>query len=130
MSFGRNIGPAGKDADVCLWDRFLHACDEVFNAARREWERRQTEYLAKKAEAERSMRNGSGNSANGAATCGAKMISTMSKQNFVAKRCGLKGYPNPPGEHFRRVGFGWMSYVRRMLAFQVTTAASIVFSVI
>ena len=47
-----------------------------------------------------SMRNGSGNSANGAATCGAKMISAMSKQNFVAKRCGLKGYllHGPPGD--------------------------------
>lgn len=47
------IGPAGKDADVRLWNRFRHASDEVFSAAQREWERRQAEYRAKKAEAER-----------------------------------------------------------------------------
>src|ERR1035441_7894718 len=47
------IGPAAKDANERLWDRFRHACDEVFSAARRDWEHRQSEYLAKAKERER-----------------------------------------------------------------------------
>ena len=49
----KTIGPAPKDVDDRLWNRFRHACDEVFAAAHRDWERRHAEYEARKAERER-----------------------------------------------------------------------------
>jgi chromosome segregation ATPase len=50
----KTIGPAPKDVDDRLWNRFRHACDEVFAAAHRQWERRHSEYEARKAERERN----------------------------------------------------------------------------
>lgn len=43
----KTIGPAPKDVDDRLWNRFRHACDEVFAAAHRDWERKQQEWQDK-----------------------------------------------------------------------------------
>ena len=47
------IGPASKDLEPRLWDRFRHACDQVFEASHQDWERHHAEYLARKVERER-----------------------------------------------------------------------------
>ncbi len=49
----KTIGPAPREQDELLWNRFRHACDMVFAAAQRDWEQRQAEYKARKEERER-----------------------------------------------------------------------------
>jgi chromosome segregation ATPase len=40
----KGIGPASKDLEPRLWDRFRHACDQGFEASHREWERKNREW--------------------------------------------------------------------------------------
>jgi hypothetical protein len=46
----KTIGPAPKDVDDRLWNRFRHACDDVFTAAHRERERKKEEWERKQRE--------------------------------------------------------------------------------
>jgi hypothetical protein len=52
----KEIGPAPQEVDQHLWHRFRKACDEVFAAAQREWERHQQERERKHDEWERKQR--------------------------------------------------------------------------